>query len=338
MMHDGTGHGVSGEAGGLTVGVDLGGTKIAAGTVDPGGAVVSRARVPTPHDPDRITEAIVEAVQQVRKGWDDVRAVGVGAAGYVDADRSTVRFAPNLGWHDKAIRDLVQEATGLPVVVENDANAAAWGEFVHGAGTGHEDMLMVTAGTGLGGGIISGGRLFRGRFGMAGEVGHYRAVPDGLPCHCGQHGCMEQYASGAAHTRRAREMAAADPWRAAAVLALGDGTPSGLQGQHVTEAALGGDPFSLEVFARTGRWLGQALADLASILDPSLLVIGGGLGDTGELIRRPAEAAYRRVLGGGEHRIYAEVRTATVGQDAGLIGAADLARSHEPRRSPTAVR
>lgn len=338
MMNDGTNHGVRGETGGLTVGVDLGGTKIAAGTVDPGGAIVSRVHVPTPHDPDLITEAIVEAVQQVGKGRDDVRAVGVGAAGYVDADRSTVRFAPNLGWHDKPIRDLVQQATGFPVVVENDANAAAWGEFVHGVGAGHQDMLMVTVGTGLGGGIISGGRLFRGRYGMAGEVGHYRAVPDGLPCHCGQHGCMEQYASGAAHERRAREMAAADPGRAAAVLALGDGTSAGLQGSHVTEAALGGDPFSLDVFARSGRWLGQALADLASILDPSVLVIGGGLGDTGELIRRPAEAAFRHALGGGEHRTYAQVRTATVGQDAGLIGAADLARQHERRRSPAAVR
>lgn len=317
------------QTGGLTVGVDLGGTKIAAGTVDPGGAVVSRVRIPTPRDPDRIAGAIAEAVQRVRQGRDDVRAVGIGAAGHVDAERSTVRFAPNLGRHDKAIRDIVQEATGLPVVVENDANAAAWGEFVHGAGAGHEDMLMVTAGTGFGGGIISRDRLFRGSFGMAGEIGHYRAVPDGLPCPCGQHGCMEQYASGAAHTRRARELAATDPAYAAAVLALGDGTPSGLHGHHVTEAARRGDPFSLDVFARSGRWLGQALADLASVLDPSVLVIGGGLGDTGELIRRPAEVSYRRALGGGAYRAYAEVRTATLGQDAGLVGAANLARLHE---------
>jgi glucokinase len=324
------------QTGGLTVGVDLGGTKIAAGAVDPAGAVVSRVRVPTPHEPDRIAGAIAGAVQLVRQGRDDVRAVGVGAAGYVDADRSTVRFAPNLGWHDKEIREIVQEATGLPVVVENDANAAAWGEFVHGAGAGHDDMLMVMAGTGLGGGIISRGRLFRGRFGMAGEIGHYRAVPDGLPCNCGQYGCMEQYASGAAHTRRAREMAAADPARAATVLALGDRTPDGLRGHHVTRSALSGDPFCLEVFAQSGRWLGQALADLASILDPAVLVIGGGLGDTGELIRRPAEVSYRRALGGGAHRVFAEVRTATAGPDAGLIGAANLARLHELLSAPVA--
>jgi glucokinase len=148
---------------------------------------------------------------------------------------------------------------------------------------------------------------------------------------------MEQYASGAAHTRRAREMAVADPARAAVVLALGDGTPSGLEGHHVTKAALSGDPFSLDVFAQSGRWLGQALADLASILDPSVIVIGGGLGDTGELIRRPAEISYRRALGGGGHRVYAEVRTATVGSDAGLVGAANLARLYELLSSPASV-
>ena len=321
-------------SGGLTVGVDLGGTKIAAGAVDPEGKILSRVRIPTPHDPDAIAATIAEAVHQVRREWAGVRAVGVGAAGYVDAERSTVRFAPNLGWHDKPIRHIVEHATGLPVVVENDANAAAWGEFVHGAGAGYDDMLMVTVGTGLGGGIISRGRLFRGRFGMAGEVGHYRAVPGGLACGCGQHGCMEQYASGAAHTRRARQMAAADPAAAATVLALGDGTPAGLAGRHVTEAARTGDPFSLEVFERSGRWLGQALADLASILDPAVLVIGGGLGESGELIRRPAEVSYRQALGGGEHRVYAAVRTATAGQDAGLIGAADLARIHDELLAP----
>ncbi|MDX3850799.1 ROK family glucokinase [Streptomyces sp. AK02-01A] len=311
---------------GLTVGVDLGGTKIAAGVVDPKGEILSRVRVVTPHDPSLIARAIASAVEQVRQGWDGVRAVGVGAAGYVDRQRSTVRFAPNLGWQDEPLREIVERATKLPVVVENDANAAAWGEFVYGAGADHEDMVMVTVGTGLGGGIITGGQLFRGRFGMGGEIGHYRAVPDGLPCGCGQHGCIEQYASGAAHTRRAREAAATDPGRAAALLALGDGSPDGIHGRHVTEAAMAGDPLALELFEETGRWVGQALADLASILDPAVFVIGGGLGETGELIARPAEASYRKALGGGDHRVYADVVTATVGQEVGLIGAANLAR------------
>jgi glucokinase len=187
-------------------------------------------------------------------------------------------------------------------------------------------MVMVTLGTGLGGGIISNGQLFRGRFGMAGEIGHYRAVPDGLPCRCGQHGCIEQYASGTAHARRAREQAAADPERAAVLLALGDGTPAGIRDSHVNKAAEAGDPFALDLFEQTGRWVGQALADITAVLDPGVLVIGGGLGQTGELIRGPAERAYRRALGGGRHRVCADVATATVGDSAGLIGAADLAR------------
>jgi glucokinase len=311
---------------GLTVGVDLGGTKIAAGVVSPKGEVISRVRIPTPSEPELIVDAIAGAVQQLRCGCHDVQAVGIGAAGYIDQHRSTVMFGPNIGMRNMPLRDLLERASGLPVVIENDANAAAWGEFVYGAGTGYEDMAMVTLGTGLGGGIISNGQLFRGRFGMAGEMGHYRAVPDGVACGCGQYGCMEQYASGAAHSRRARERAAAAPGRAAALLALGDGTPDGIKGGHVTEAAEAGDPFAIELFEETGRCVGQALADLAAVLDPAVFVIGGGLCQTGELIRRPAEAAYHKALGAGETRVRADVVTATVGHDAGLVGAADLAR------------
>jgi glucokinase len=311
---------------GLTIGVDLGGTKIAAGIVDSKGEIISHVRIPTPLNPELILDAIADAVQRIRHDCGDVHAIGIGAAGYVDEHRSMVHFGPNLRWHNKPIRALVEQATGLQVVIENDANAAAWGEFAHGAGAGYDDMVMVTLGTGLGGGIISNGQLFRGRFGMAGEIGHYRAVPDGRPCRCGQSGCIEQYASGAAHARRAREQAAADPDRAAALLAMGDGTPAGIRDSHVTEAAQAGDPFAMDLFEQTGRWAGQALADLASILDPAVFVIGGGLSQTGELIRRPAEHAYRQALGGGEHRVYADVVTATVGRHVGLIGAADLAR------------
>jgi glucokinase len=306
---------------GLTAGVDLGGTKIAVGVVDPKGELVSHARVPTPSDPDLILSAIISAVQEVRHGL-DVQAIGIGVAGHVDVHRATVRFAPNLRWRDKPVRAAVERATGLPVVVDNDANAAAWGEFAYGAGTGYDDMVMVTLGTGLGGGIISNGRIFRGRFGMAGEIGHYRAVPGGLRCGCGQSGCIEQYASGTAHTRRARERAAADPELAAALLALGDGTPAGIRDGHITAAAHHGDPFAVSLFEETGRWVGQALADLAAIFDPAVFVIGGGLSQTGELIRRPAERAYRLAL---SFESPADVVTATLGPHVGLIGAAALA-------------
>lgn len=310
---------------GLTIGVDIGGTKIAAGVVDEEGSILETRKVPTPSTSEGVIDAIADAVRAVVAGH-PAEAVGIGAAGYVDDKRATVLFAPNINWRHEALKDKVEQRVGLPVVVENDANAAAWGEFAHGAGAGYDDMVMVTLGTGLGGGIISNGQLFRGRFGMAGEIGHYRAVPDGLPCRCGQSGCIEQYASGAAHARRAREQAAADPDRATALLALGDGTPAGIKDSHVAEAAQAGDPFAMDLFEQTGRWVGQALADLASVLDPAVFVIGGGLSQTGELIRRPAEHAYRRALGGGEHRVYADVVTATVGGHVGLVGAADLAR------------
>ena len=312
---------------GLTVGVDLGGTKIAVGVVDPGGDIISHVRIPTPADPELIVGAIADAVQEVRRGCGGVHAIGIGAAGYVDEQGSTVHFGPNLRWHDKPIRALVERATRLRVVVENDANAAAWGEFMHGAGAGYDDMVMITLGTGLGAGIISNGQLFRGRFGMAGEIGHCRAVPEGIACRCGQSGCSEQYASGTAHARRAREQAAADPGRAAALLALGDGTAAGIRASHVTEAALAGDPFAVDLFEQTGRWVGQALADLASILDPAVFVIGGGLSETGELIRLPAEDAYHRTLGAGAYRTHADVVTAALGRHAGLIGAAGLAQA-----------
>ena len=310
----------------LTIGVDIGGTKIAAGVVDGGGTILSRVRIPTPRDEAAIARAITDAVDRAREGWDGVAAIGVGAAGYVDENRSVVRSSPNLDWHDEPLKDLVQRHSGLPVVIENDANAAAWGEYVHGAAADHTVMVMVTVGTGLGGGIVAHDRLWRGRFGIGGEIGHYRAVPEGLACHCGGSGCMEQYASGSAHTRRAREAAAESPQRAQILLSLGDGTAEGIQGPHVEEAALRGDPVAVEAFASTGRWLGQALADLAAVLDPGVFVLGGGVSAAGDLLLEPTEAAYRQALPGAGARPYAKVLLAELGPDAGLVGAADLAR------------
>ncbi|WP_042393314.1 ROK family glucokinase [Streptacidiphilus carbonis] len=310
----------------LTIGVDIGGTKILAGVVDGGGTVLSRVRIPTPKDEAGIARAITDAVDRAREGWDGAAAIGVGAAGYVDESRSVVRSSPNLDWHDEPLKEMVERHSGLPVVIENDANAAAWGEYVHGAAADHTVMVMVTVGTGLGGGIVAHDRLWRGRFGIGGEIGHYRAVPKGLPCHCGRTGCMEQYASGTAHTRRTRAAAAETPHRARILLSLGDGTPEGVQGPHIQEAALRGDPVAAEAFIRTGQWLGQALADLAAVLDPGVFVLGGGVSGAGDLLLKPTEAAYRLAPSGAGERPFAEVVLAGLGPDAGLVGAADLAR------------
>lgn len=195
---------------GLTIGVDIGGTKIAAGVVDEEGRILSTFKVATPPTAEGIVDAICAAVAGASEGH-DVEAVGIGAAGYVDDKRATVLFAPNIKWRHEPLKDKVEQRVGLPVVVENDANAAAWGEYRFGASQGHDDVICITLGTGLGGGIIIGNKLRRGRFGVAAEFGHIRVVPDGLLCGCGSQGCWEQYASGRALVRYAKQRANATP-------------------------------------------------------------------------------------------------------------------------------
>ena len=195
----------------LTVGVDVGGTKIAAGLVDEKGRVLARERTESPAtDPPEIVRTIGELVRSLA-GTETVEAVGVSAAGFVDKARAMVVFAPNLAWRDEPLKRFLEEELDLPVVVENDANAAAWGEFTFGAGEDVEDLLMLTVGTGVGGGIVIDGELVRGGFGMGAEVGHVTMVPGGVMCGCGNLGCLESYASGSALVRVSRELAGADP-------------------------------------------------------------------------------------------------------------------------------
>jgi glucokinase len=310
---------------GLTIGVDIGGTKIAAGVVDEEGSILETVQVPTPPSPEGVVDAIVEAVRQVSTGH-QIEAVGIGAAGYVDDKRATVLFAPNIYWRHEALKDKVEQRVGLPVVVENDANAAAWGEYRFGAGQGHSDVICITLGTGLGGGIIIGNKLRRGRFGVAAEFGHVRVVPDGLLCGCGSQGCWEQYASGRALVRYARQRANATPENAEILLALGDGTVEGIEGRHISAAARQGDLVAVDSFRELARWAGAGLADLASLFDPSAFIVGGGVSDEGELVLDPIRKSFRRWLIGGQWRPHAQVLAAQLGGKAGLVGAADLAR------------
>lgn len=310
---------------GLTIGVDIGGTKIAAGVVDEKGAILDTVQVPTPPTPEAVIDAIAAATREVRSGH-AVEAVGIGAAGYVDDKRATVLFAPNIRWRHEALKDKVEQRVGLPVVVENDANAAAWGEYRFGAGVGLDDVICVTLGTGLGGGIVIGGRLHRGRYGAAGEFGHVRVVPDGLLCGCGSQGCWEQYASGRALVRYAKQRAVAQPENAQLLLSLGDGTAEGIEGRHISEAARGGDKVAVDSFRELARWAGAGLADLASLFDPSAFIVGGGVSDEGELVLEPIRKSFRRWLVGGRYRPHAQVLAAQLGGKAGLVGAADLAR------------
>ena len=234
-------------------------------------------------------------------------------------------FAPNIVWRNAPLRDLVAAEIGLPVVVENDANAAAWGEFVFGTGAEVDDMLMVTVGTGLGGGIVADGALYRGSFGIGGEVGHMRVVPDGHRCGCGNRGCWEVYASGTALVREARALAASGSPKAGAMLDLAGGDAADITGGMVTEAATHGDPAAAELLEDLGRWLGEGIASVAAILDPELVVIAGGVAEAGDLLLGPAREAFGRQLTGRGYRPVLAIERATLDL-AGLAGAGDLAR------------
>ncbi len=312
---------------GLTVGVDVGGTKIAAGVVDDVGRIVRSARCPTPADSAGAVEAaIVDLVDQLRTDL-PVEAVGIGAAALVDASRSRIVFAANIGWEDEPLGERVAARTGLPTVVENDANSAAWAEFRFGAGRGWDDLALVVIGTGVGGGAVVGGSLVRGAHGAAGEIGHVQVVADGRPCGCGQAGCLEQYASGRALLQAARGLAEEHPQEASTLLGLGDGSVAGIDGPHVAAAARGGDALAVAVFAEVGHHLGHGLAQLSAVLDPGCFLLGGGVSDAGDLLLEPTRRSYRRSLVARRHRVPAEIRCAELGNAAGVIGAADLARS-----------
>jgi glucokinase len=312
---------------GLTIGVDIGGTKIAVGVVDEDGALVARARRETPAThPELIEDQVAEAVAELRAEH-VVDAVGVAAAGFIDSARGVVMFAPNLAWRDEPVKDELERRVGLPVRLENDANAATWGEFRFGAARDVDDVVMLTVGTGLGGGIVADGLLLRGARGIAGELGHVRVVPGGRRCGCGNLGCWEQYASGSALTREARELVASGSPHAERLSELCGGRAEDLRGSMVTQAAREGDPAATELLADLGRWLGEGMASMAAVVDPAVFVVGGGVVEAGDLLVEPARAALARNLSGRGHRPSIGVEAATLGNAAGMIGAADLARA-----------
>ena len=310
----------------LTIGIDVGGTKVFAGVVDSGGRMVEKLKRSTPAASTEQTARVIgESILELLERH-EADAVGIGAAGFIDSAGSTILFAPNLAWRDEPLKKQVERHVGLPVVVENDANAAAWAETNLGAARGYEHVIFIGVGTGIGAGIVINGQLYRGRWGIAGEPGHYRVVPDGRLCGCGNRGCWEQYASGNALVAEAREFARRSPGAAVRLLQLGGGIAEGINGPEVTQAAREGDAVALRCFEIVGDWLGQGLAALAAILDPDCFVIGGGVSDAGDLLIGPAQAAFADALTGGSYRPHAEIRLAMLGADAGLIGAADLAR------------
>jgi glucokinase len=238
-----------------------------------------------------------------------------------------VLFAPNLpGWRNTPLRAQVSERLGSDVVIENDANAAAWGEFRFGAAHDADDLLLVTVGTGVGGGLVLDGEVYRGANGVGAEIGHMRVVPNGILCGCGKHGCFEQYASGSALVREVRATASSGAMHTRQLLELAGGDLTKITGPLVTEAARAGDPFAVHQLAELGRWLGEGIASLTEILDPEVVVVGGGVSEAGELLLGPVREAFAGQLVGRGFRPIPEVRRAKLGNHAGMIGAADLSR------------
>jgi glucokinase len=297
----------------VRVGVDVGGTKVLAGVVDDAGRVVRTARRSTPGrlvEPGIVEDAIVDAVLAAAEGA-PLAAVGLAAAGFVDAHGERVMFAPHLPWRGEPVRRILSDRLGVTVAMDNDANCAALAEWTYGVARGSASALMITLGTGIGGAWVHHGAVLRGSNGMAGEFGHMKVVPQGLSFPRGGAGCWEQYCSGNAVARYVRER-------------TGD-NEAPLTGPAVTDAARAGDPVAHDALAAVGDWLGVGTANLVAAFDPELVVVGGGLSAAGDLLLEPARSALVRSLVGAGHRVVPPIVPAALGPEAGLVGAAVLA-------------
>jgi glucokinase len=312
------------------IGIDIGGTKIAGALVDDEGEILVLERRPTPAgDASAIVDTVVEMIERLSEGR-EVRAAGVAAAGFIDAAQSTVYYAPNINWRNEPLRQRLLDRLDLDISIDNDANAAGWAEFRYGAGRLYSDMTMLTIGTGVGGAIVTEDRLFRGGFGAGAEIGHLRVVPDGLPCGCGARGCIEQYGSGRALLRMAN--AIADVGGIGLGLAEARREAGQLNGDDVGRLISTGDPGALQALRELGGWLGAACASLAAVLDPQVFVFGGGVAVAGELLLAPIREGFLAHLPARGFHPEPAFRAAELVNDAGVVGAADLARIHAADR------
>jgi glucokinase len=313
-------------SGSPTIGIDVGGTKIAAGVVDSDGRILARTQVPTEaDDAAAIISAIVATARELHAAHPTAAAVGVGAAALVDVKAGVILGGPNLAYRDVALGATLASELGLPAIVDNDANVAALGEAVHGGGRGAGDQVTITVGTGIGSGIVIGGHIYRGHYGVGGELGHMVIDPDGPACACGNRGCWEALASGRAIGRLARQRVSGGA--GASLLAMAGGDLEAITGELVGEAAVGGDPFARDVLADVGHYLGIGLANVVNIFDPEVIVVGGGAAaGTGELLLAPARESMTAYIIGLGWREPVRVVGAALGNDAGVVGAAVLAR------------
>ncbi|RCW44046.1 glucokinase [Halopolyspora algeriensis] len=311
----------------LTVGVDAGGTSVRASVVDPHGAVLETTRAPTPDSAPALNAAVADLVGGLVDRY-PVVAVGLAVAGFVSEDRRLVRFAPHLAWRHAAVADRLADRLGLPVMLEHDANAAAFAEQRFGAAAGARVAVLIALGTGIGSALVLDGEVYRGAYGVAPELGHLRLVPQGRRCPCGKRGCWERYCSGTALADTARQLLSEHPDAATSLAGQAGSDPSTLTGQRVARAAEEGDPLALEAMGELSRWLGEGLALVSDVYDPEVVVLAGGVSGSAHLFLDTARQHWASAVTGAGHRPPAHLRLARYGEEASMVGAAELAREH----------
>ena len=309
----------------LTIGIDIGGTKISAGVVDSSGNLIDSSKCSTPAEGGKdLISSVVNLVKELNKKY-EIKGIGISIAALISSDYGTIVGAPNIANLSKLnFANEIKEEFKLPIIIENDANAAMWAEFKFGNAKGLNPVMFFIIGTGVGGGLVIDGKLFKGANGIGAEFGHMCVVPNGLLCGCGAKGCIEQYASGGALIRYANEALLANPDKSEEVLSFGEGK---LSGTALTKAAKAGNELALAAFSKQADWLGLACASYSLIIDPQAIIIGGGVVDAGELFLAPVRAAMRKYMPFAESHVPPKIIAAKFGNDAGLIGAADLVRA-----------
>lgn len=320
------------------IGLDVGGTSVRAGVVDERGSLLDTARAGTPSDEDALEDAISALIDELRNRHDGVAAVGLAVAGFVANDRRTVMFAPHLAWRAAPVAARIAKRVGLPVTLEHDANAAALAEHRFGAARGARVAALVAIGTGIGVGLLLDGEIYRGAHGVAPELGHLTVVPGGRACPCGKYGCWERYCSGTALAATAVELLARRPGVSTVLAREFSRDPGAITGRRVAGAARDGDPIAQAAVAELAKWLGEGLALVADVFDPEIVVIAGGVSESATLFFDEAREHYAGALTGARHRPLARIRTAHLGDDAAIVGAAALAAlARESGGSPRAV-
>jgi glucokinase len=309
----------------LTIGIDIGGTKISAGVVDSSGNLIDSSKCSTPAEGGKeLISSVVNLVKELNKKH-EIKGIGISIAALISSDYGTIVGAPNIANLSKLnFANEIKEEFKLPIIIENDANSAMWAEFKFGSAKGLNPVMFFIIGTGVGGGLVIDGKLFKGANGIGAEFGHMCVVPNGLLCGCGAKGCIEQYASGGALIRYANEALLANPDKSEEVLSFGEGK---LSGTALTKAAKAGNELALAAFSKQADWLGLACASYSLMIDPQAIIIGGGVVDAGELFLAPVRAAMRKYMPFAESHVPPKIIAAKFGNDAGLIGAADLVRA-----------